>query len=227
MHLQGEIWRTVERDGNWALQGKVPGDIDDIGLLEEFVEETKANRSVVAAAQRSGYHFLIYTPFRYDPPVPPEYAARFRPPYYTKNVFYGARSLDVSIHEASFYFMRERRHLPTPSGSGEPRTTFTVGVDDAQAVDITKHPDIEKIMDRTDHAASHAYILQNPCDTLVYPSARFVGGECVAVFEIKCLEKAPRSAWQYRFQYLKGSDLCVIFNDRDEQSYAIGWGEVS
>ncbi len=99
--------------------------------------------------------------------------------------------------------MRERRHLPDPTGSADPRLTFTVDLDVNGMIDTTQHADIVRIIDRNDTSASHAYILENPCDSLLYPSARHPQGKCVACFEMTRLGKMPLSREQFRFVYDK------------------------
>lgn len=226
MQLTCDLWRTVEREGSWALQGTIPGDSDDFSLLESFVEETKPRPDIKQTSEYKGYHFLIYTPFRYELPVDPRFVARFRPPYFEKNVFYGACSLEATVHEAAFYFMRERRHLTQPSGSAEPRLTFTVSFHDPETIDIRNHPLVDQIMDRSSYEASHAFVRQNSCDSILYPSARDPGGECVAVFEISHLGKTPKTTNHYRYQYLKSTDTCAVHGDVQENLYAIAWGQV-
>jgi hypothetical protein len=221
-----KLWRTVEDQSEYALQKVVPGGKEDLGLLEDYADEYKPNKKVVNDANYLGYHYLIYTPFRYPPPIPPEHAARFRPPHSLKNVFYGATDLNTSIIEHAFYFMRERRHLANPTGSGEQRLNFTVNFDANGMVDITGLPNIQAIMDRRDRSASNDYIKQNPCESLLYPSARNPSGKCVACFEIRKLARNPSSSQRLRFTYDKAQDRCEV-KDENHQLTVVDWKSVS
>lgn len=125
-------------------------------------------------------HPYISEPFSYPLPVPDRYKARFKPGGYHKNVFYGGRSEAVAIHEAAYYMMRERLHMPIVYE--ESRTLFAAPFSDTACLDISSHPNITVIMDRKSHAASWDFIMQNETDSLLFPSARTTG-ICVAVYD--------------------------------------------
>lgn len=222
-----QLWRTIEDQSDYALQKIVSADREDLELLGFFVDEYKPHKTEANESSRLGYDYLIFTSFRYPPPVPPCKAARFRPPHSLKNVFYGATDLPTSIDEHAYYFMRERRHLPNPTGSNEPRLNYTVAFDATGMIDLTGISNIAAIIDRQDYSESHVYITENPCDSLLYPSARNPKGKCVACFEITKLGKRPNSREQFRFTYDKGQDSCQVQSESREIKFDISWQSIS
>jgi hypothetical protein len=171
---------------------------EEFEFLEQFVEDSKPLYPNVA-----GYDILIQTPFRYKLPVPDRYAARFRPGFFHKNVFYASHEKKTALYESSFHFLKQRHHLSGLSQTPEPRTLFSLGVDTRAAIDIRGYPNVNKIMDRNDYSASHNFVNQNTnLEVLLYPSCRCPNkGLNAAVYEITKLEKKPRSKESLHFIY--------------------------
>ncbi len=152
--------------------------------IETLLEETKP------LIQWNGYHRLIAAPFRYPLPAAPRYQARFRPPYYNRNLLYCSGNQETALYEHTYHFLRERIHLKTMKEPGQ-RTIFSLFLHPGDVRDIRTHPNIAAIMNRTNYEESHRYIQNNP-DTkiLCYPSCRDPQNrENYAVFEITSLGK--------------------------------------
>lgn len=116
------------------------------------------------------WHRLIATPFRY--PLPSPHQARFRPPYFQKNVLYCSQNLMTTLYEHAYHFMKERMHLEDVRESGQ-RTAFSLFIEDSAVTDIHEHPKIAAIMARDDYAASHEFIKARlEIRVICYPSCR-------------------------------------------------------
>jgi hypothetical protein len=221
------LWRITEDQASWFLRNNTPCDEEEVGLIEELVSETKPNNDLVREFERRGYHFLVYSQFRYPPPIPPEYEARFKPPFYSKNVFYGSIELYTSYYEYAYHWMRQRIHLPTVSLTAEERTVFSVSFSDRSIVDIHHHKDIAAIMNKADYAASHKFVKENQhINSILYPSARKVGGKCVSTYDIKNLSKTPKEKDNIRLVFHTKKQDCVIY-DSSNQPVTIKWRDVS
>jgi hypothetical protein len=172
---------------------------EEYDFLEELIESTKP------LIDPRKWNYLIRTPFRYSTPVGLEYAARFKPPFSERNVFYAGCSLQTAEFEIGYHWLRERVHLTGLSVSAEPRTYFTVGFNDAMMVDLSSHPNINQIMDRNDYSYSYAFIAENPTvSSIMYPSCRDPNqGECVATFELSTLDQ----------QYSSSTTLHLIYDE--------------
>lgn len=183
--------------------------------LELLVEMTKAKNIY------SDWHYLIATPFRYQPPFK---NARFRPPFAKYNVFYAALAAETAFYEHSYHFMKERLHLKITPAIGQ-RTLFSVNANDKNAVRLHKHPEREKIMDKQDYQFSHEYIKKNAqVSFIIYPSCRDPScRDNAAVLNINHLEKKPKQEQSIKFFYDNEKKL-LTWIDKNLQ---IKWEEVS
>lgn len=96
---EGSGWRAVEAQHKNATLALAHGNLHRQALLEDIIDEAKPALPAVA----TGLHFLLATPFRYQPP-PPD-GSRFR----RKNdpgVFYGAESVKTACAEAGYWRFR-------------------------------------------------------------------------------------------------------------------------
>jgi hypothetical protein len=160
--------------------------------LELLIETTKPKLPA------TGWHPLIATPFRYNPPHP---NARFRPPY-GKNVFYGSLLEETALYEHAFHFMRERIHLPIETDAGK-RTLFFVNAKANNIVKISQEKHCATIMDKNDYSASHQFVANHPQATfLLYPSCRDPEQrDNAAILDIQHLGKNPKWETSIRFFY--------------------------
>lgn len=190
--------------------------------LELLLEETKP------LLPSGGWHILIASPFRYPLPVPPKYQARFRPPFYPKNVFYCSQKIPTALHEHAYHFLKERIHLDGIKEAGQ-RTLFSLFLHDEDITDIREHPNINAIMNKRDYAESHRYIESNP-DTkaLCYPSCRDPGREPnYAVFEISSLEKGIGAEKLMSFYYDQTALSITWKVTWDDLNLRISWKDVA
>lgn len=192
-------------------------------FLEDFVEQSKPQYP-----DHQGYHHLIQTPFRYSLPVPAQFAARFRPPHYSRNVFYASKDRHTSLYETSYYFLRERHHLTGLSQTPQPKTLFSAGINVAGATNLASHPDLKSLIARTDYSASHRYIEDHPDVTvLLYPSCRCPqAGQNAAVFAIAEMAPQPMSLDQVTFVYESAQKSVRIFQGK-QVILTVTWQQVN
>lgn len=188
--FDGRVFRVVEAQVKSALL-TITDTQEEFEFLEGFVEATKPAYPQEAVLGR--FHYLIATSFRYPLPVPERYAARFRPPFYNRNVFYASVRPVIAYYEYAYHWLRQRVLLSGLSQSPEPRTQFSVMLHDPKMIDIRQHPHIAKIMDRNLYTDSHQLVRDlKEFDSIQYPSCRDPErGECVAVFNIFRLSQQP------------------------------------
>lgn len=223
--MKGELWRIAEEQAASSLQNSVDADEDEIDFLEGLVAETKPEKILERKFVQMGYHYLVYSQFRYPPPVPSEYQARFKPPFHGNNVFYGSVEPDTSMHEYAYHWMRQRFHIKKLKRKAEPRTLFSVDFDDPNITDITHNPNLANIMHKTDYSASHAFVKTNQCSSILCPSVRHFGGLNVAVSDISLLGKQPCHQENIRLTFDAKIQACKI--KTAFQTITILWTQVS
>jgi hypothetical protein len=216
-----EVYRVVE-DQAKINSYRATEDREKAIQLEILIDLTKP------PLRHTEWHDLVATPFRYELPTLPAFKARFRPPYFTKNVFYAATHFETALYEYSYHLMRQRVHLQVKSrrvkNETGTRTGFSVNADDMAKVDIRGHQNITAILDRSDYSASHAFINENPgVDFIVYPSVRDPQHrDNVAVMEIAHLSKKVNSEHPLSFFYDYRKKLITWIDSR----LSIAWTEV-
>src|SRR5690348_15899593 len=87
--LHSRSWRMIEvhrvvEDQVKLTSYRATEDAEKAIQLEILIDLTKPPKRQIE------WHELIYTPFRYNLPVLPRFQARFKPPYFQKNVFYAS-----------------------------------------------------------------------------------------------------------------------------------------
>jgi hypothetical protein len=217
------LHRIVEDQASHTPTKTITNTQDEYDFIEGLIEESKPQ------IPNTDHHYLIRTQFRYPLPVLPSYAARFRPPHFHKNVFYGAFERNTTFYEAAYHWLRERIHVKNLSLTPEPRTHFTTDFDSTSAVDICSHPDIAKIMARNTYSASHEFVFANP-DVLaiIYPSCRDPKhGKCAAVFELMMLGRRPTSTEPLFLVYNTDMKSCTFTGPEIETPIVVPWGLVA
>lgn len=197
---------------------------NEYNFLESLIESTKPELPL------SAHHYLITTPFRYDLPVPPIYQARFRPPYFHQNCFYGTLHFHTACYEYAYHWLRQRAHLTGLSQESASRTHFTLRFSDAHCLDITRHRNVKKIMDKNDYTASHDFVKkQKKLSSILYPSCRDPqNGLCVVTFSPKTLAKKIHTERTLHLTYLNQKKACLIEipTARATEKKIIYWQEV-
>lgn len=195
-----EVHRVVENQAQLTSY-KATQDKEKAIQLEILIDLTKP------PMRQSGWDELIATPFRYDLPVMPKFQARFRPPYFSKNVFYSSHVLETALYEYSYHMMRQRVHLQVGKrrvkNETGTRTGFSADADDSLAIRIHSFPNAKVILNKSDYSASHAYVQSNPnVDFIVYPSVRDPQHrDNMAIMNISHLSRRLRSERQLNFFY--------------------------
>lgn len=178
-----DLARIVENQANLSSYNATKNEERAV-LLEQLIEYTKPVNLY------TDWHFLIATPFRYNPPYK---NARFRPRFAKRNVFYASSCDETACYEYGYHFMKERQHL-----SVEPecavRTLFYVTANDQQAVHLQTYTHYQKIMDKHDYSASHQFIADHAeAHFIIYPSCRDPEHrDNAAILEIGYLDKKPK-----------------------------------
>jgi hypothetical protein len=183
-----DAYRVVElRSGLYAQQAT--STLDRARYLESVFELTKPTQRFAE------WHPLLAAPFRYPVPVAPAYQARFRPPFYPRNVLYAAKHIVTALYEHAFHFLKERAHLVKAVPESGYRRIFTLGILTPEAiVDLRSFPESERIMDRNDYGPSHTFMQAHPeVRLLAYPSVRDPERrDNLAIFDINTLAKDVR-----------------------------------
>lgn len=153
-HAAGSCWRVVEAQHHVSTL-KLTDTRAEQALLENLIEGTKPP----IPPECEHLSFLLYTPFRYYPPLP--YGSRFRRAGALEGVFYGSESVETAIAESAFWrllFYAESPATPWPANAGE-HTAFACEFATGRSIDLTRPPfdDREKSwMHHTDFGACHA-----------------------------------------------------------------------
>ena len=129
-----DIWRAVEAQHK-ASTMRLTDTLEEQALLEEILERSKP----AFPKECVGFHYLLYTPFRY---TPYPRGSRFRRAGQTDGVFYGSEKVDTAIAEIAFYrllFFAESPDAISPSLPVE-HTVFAVGCATARHIDLTAPP---------------------------------------------------------------------------------------
>jgi hypothetical protein len=200
------LHRIVEDQASSSPTRTITDTQEEYEFIEALIEGTKPEIEVTQ------HHYLIRTQFRYPLPVAAKYAARFRPPFFHRNVFYGCFEGITACYEAAFHWLRERIHVPNLSQTAEPRTHFETDFNDAFAINICGHRDVTQIMDKNDYSRSHRLIESNPnASSIIYPSCRDPQHRnCAAVLDVTTLGTQPQSMENLFFIYSSGAKSCLI-----------------
>ena len=217
------LHRIVEDQASHTSVRTITDTQEEYEFIETLIEGTKPE------IELTEHHYLIRTQFRYPLPVAPEYAARFRPPFFHRNVFYGCFERITACYEAAFHWLRERVHVPGLSQTPEPRTHFEVEFNDPNAIDICRHQNIAQIMAKNDYSHSHRFIEDSPqASSIIYPSCREPKHQnCAAVFEVGTLGQRPLSMENLFFIYNSATRSCLITGPNVDPALVIAWQLVS
>lgn len=216
-----EVHRIVE-DQAKLTSYRATQDVEKAVQLEILIDKTKPTM------RYNGWHNLVATPFRYDLPVLPQFQARFRPPYFNKNVFYAAPLVETALYEYSYHFMRQRVHLQTEKrrvkNEAGTRTEFSVNADNSSAMRIHQQKNITAILDKSDYSASHDFLRKNPnANFIICPSVRDPRHrDNVAILDISVLSRKINGEHQLNFFYDYKKKTVTWIN----KNLAITWNDV-
>jgi hypothetical protein len=167
-------------------------------LEEQTLLEGILNRSKPPIPEECvGFHYLIYTPFRYSPyPV----GSRFRKAGQREGVFYGSEKIETAVAEIAFYrllFFAESPDSILPSAPVE-HTVFRVGCVSKRLIDLTSPP-LDRDVDLWIHPTNYG-----PCQALA-DSARTAGVEMIRYVSVRdpegnanCAVLSPRAFSDHR-----------------------------
>jgi RES domain len=167
-----DLWRTVETQYK-ASTMRLTDSLEEQELLEDILNRSKPP----IPAECAGFHYLIYTPFRYAPyPV----GSRFRRAGQREGAFYGSEEIRTAVAEMAFYrllFLIESPDTILPSAPVE-HTVFSVGCSSERLIDLTLPP-LKRDMDLWTHPTNY-----EPCQALS-DSARAAGVEIIRYKSIR------------------------------------------
>lgn len=217
-----ELHRVVQSQMASRYSQQATSSKESADALDQLLEDSKPPMPSGCAQ----WDPLIATPFRYPLPVNPQYQARFKPPQFHRNVWYGSEFDVTAFYEASYHFMKERVHLPNHSETGL-RTLFVVDCDLSNSLDIRKQSNVKQIMDRHSYTASHQ-IAQNANGHtgIIYPSCREPQGRmCAAMYELSCFGKAVKSELTVHFEY--NQNQSITWMRHPSVNLSIAWSQIS
>lgn len=131
----GRCWRLVEAQHLTATLKLVDG-TDEQQVLEDLIEATKP----VVPPDCRQLDYLLFTPFRYEPPYP--HGSRFRRAGRTAGVFYASEQPETALAELAFYrllFFAESPGTPWPRGAAQ-FTAFAAELATGRHLDLTAPP---------------------------------------------------------------------------------------
>jgi len=187
-----DIWRAVETQYK-ASTMRLTDTLEEQTLLEDILNRSKPP----IPEECAGFHYLIYTPFRYAPyPV----GSRFRRPGQREGVFYGAEKIETAVAEIAFYrllFFMESPDSILPSAPVE-HTVFSVGCASKRLIDLT-FPPLDRDLDLWTHPTNYG-----PCQALA-DVARTAGVEMIRYESVRdparnanCAVLSPRAFSDHR-----------------------------
>ncbi len=217
------LHRIVEDQASRTPIRTITDTQEEYEFIETLIEGTKPE------IEFTEHHYLIRTQFRYPLPVAPEYAARFRPPFFHRNVFYGSFERITACYESAFHWLRERVHVSNLTQTPEPRTHFETDFKDPYAIDICRHKNVAQIMNKNDYSHSHSFVEENQqASSIIYPSCRDPQHRnCAAVFDVATLGLQPGSMENMFFIYNAATKSCMISGPSFDQTLVIPWQVMS
>lgn len=146
----GTVWRVVEHQ-HTASTRKIVDTLDEQAVLEDILEENKPPYP----PECDRLHYLLKTPFRYEPPEPN--GSRFRPRGDTHGVFYASQHVRTALAEMSYHRLRFFLASPdTPFPRHEQRiTVFAAKFATRKLIDLTQAP-FDRDRARWTHASDYS-----------------------------------------------------------------------
>lgn len=214
-----ELYRVVQSQMASRFSQKATYSNAHAKALDQLLEDTKP------AKIDSRWDILIATQFRYPTPVNPAYAARFRPPHFHRNVWYGSFEKETAFYESSYHFMKQRVHLEDHEETGL-RTAFVSECEVSRVWDICNDSNVLEIMDRRSLEKSYEIAKKAESYTgILYPSCRDPKNRrCVAMFELSSFAKEIKNEWVVLFNYEKNKSLTWYRHRKIDLS--VQWSQV-
>lgn len=193
---QGNGWRAVEAQNQVATMGLVHGDARRQSILEEILEEAKPSQP----PDTEGLHWLLFTPFRYQPlPEGSRFRRRQDP-----GVFYGAIDRETACAESSYWRLRfwlDSEYLHNKTQSVQ-ITLFEFRAATQRSIDLTVDPfvaDAARWTSPDDYTATQVLAdaaREVGVEVIRYASVRNLGGECLALLTPEAFRNADTAYWE-------------------------------
>jgi hypothetical protein len=198
--LSGDAWRLVEDQSRISTRKLVDSDAEQI-RLEELIETAKP--PVPEGPEWANLHYLLFTPFRYPPPL---HGSRLRTST-QPGVWYASRLLETAIAEVAYWRLRFLNDVETDIQSELFLTAFMIRYRSKKAIDLTAPPFSNyesRISDKSSYAESQTLggaMREDDVELCQYISARdHKRGTNVAIFSprafvSKSVSDASRETW--------------------------------
>lgn len=196
--IRGVLYRLVESQEQVATVGYVDS-LEEQAVLEELLEGSKP--AYPGDLQSQPLHYLLKTPFRY-PPLP--WGSRFGRNH-EPSLFYGGKSLEVTLAETAYYrfvFIRSIEGTPPAGKLNTEHTVFSVGYETDRGIALHESPFTafaERLTHKTDYSITQilgSQMRASGVQAFEYVSAR--SGEmglCGALFTPAALtDRSPRTS---------------------------------
>lgn len=193
---QGTGWRAVEAQNQVATMGLVHGDANRQAILEDILEEAKPTQP----QETRGLHWLLFTPFRYQPL---ESGSRFRRRQ-DPGVFYGAVNRETACAESGYWRLRfwlDSEYLQNKTQSVQ-ITLFEFSAATQRSIDLTADPLVEDAVLWTnpyDYTATQVLAdaaREAGIEVIRYESVRHRGSECLALLTPEAFRNVDTSYWK-------------------------------
>lgn len=194
--IKGLLYRLIENQEQVATLGYVDT-LEEQAVLEALLEASKPD---YPDTYPNTLHYLLKTPFRY-PPL--RWGSRFGR-IHEPSLFYGGKSLEVTLAESAFYrfvFLRSMEGNAPAAKLNTEHTLFTVGYKTLKGIQLQQPPFNEftaALRHRTEYALTQALgtdMREAGVEAFEYLSARSARDElCVALFTPAAFtDQAPQS----------------------------------
>lgn len=225
--ISAEAWRVVEAQHEIATRRLTDSDREQI-LLEDILEASKPDYPAGCAR----LHYLLKTPFRYQPT---QYGSRFRRRFSPFGVFYAAEVLTAALAEVAFHRLRffTAMAMPVFPARAVPLTAFSVRVRAELGVDLTRPPlvrDAALWLSAADYSATQALAdaaHEAHIEAIRYASVRDPQHRaCIALLNPRAFRSRRPQRNQTWFVQVRHEEV-VFWRDRDDRCvFARGLFEV-
>lgn len=212
-------WRCVESQTDIATT-KLVDSPHERDALEEILEASKPAKPGSGA----GWHYLLFTPFRYTSPQ----GSRFRAPH-APGIWYGADSVKTACAEMAYWryrFILDSAGLTKNDAELVTAHTIFRAVVDGVGIDLMSDPWVAAADVWThpqDYAGTQALASaarDRSLEWIRYASVRLPGATCAAVLEPTALGKAKPSGYQ---SWICSATRARVWFSRRESRESFSW----
>lgn len=212
--LRLEAWRVVE-DQSRSSTRQLVDSLEEHEILEQEIENVKPH----IAMNCEGFHYLLFTPFRY-PPL--KYGSRFGNQL-QPSLWYGSHQLMTALAENAYYrFVFVYGTKAQDRTDRVSKTAFSVKIATEQGLDFTKAPfalfrdRISSPLSWQESQALGNRMRENEIEAFSYFSARYTE-EAVNVGVFSCRAFKQKSPHKFKNLIMHSNHTTVEFYDNENQ----------